>query len=300
MRKETLSVGEVIKVDLSDEVSFLNKASIRETLWQIPNNSKVIIDASKSTFIDEDVLELIRDFKTTVAPERDIQLNVLGLREKYKMSGHVQFITVLSKEAQQDLTPSEIVDLLKAGNARFTQGYVSEKYYERQVNATSLGQNPVAVIVSCIDSRTSPEIVFDAGIGDLLIVRVAGNISGNAIVGSVELAVKKIGVKLIVVMGHSNCGAIQVAIEQITDGNIGFITSRINDAIVKGGISLSAIDTSNAVMMKTITCLNAEHSKEDIIRQSPYIKQRLALGEIGIVSAYYDTTSGEVNFNNLR
>ena len=129
------------------------------------------------------------------------------------------------------------MDLLKAGNDRFTGGYVSEKYYERQVNATSLGQNPIAVIVSCIDSRTSPEIVFDAGIGDLLIVRIAGNISGKAIVGSVELAVQKIGVKLIVVMGHSNCGAIQVAVEQLSDGNIGFITSRINEAIQKGGLN---------------------------------------------------------------
>ena len=264
------------------------------------NKSKVIIDASKSGFIDEDVLELIHDFKTTVAPERDIQLNVLGLREKYKMFGHVQFITVLSREAQQGLAPAEIVDLLKAGNARFTSGYVREKYYERQINATSLGQNPIAVIVSCIDSRSSPEIVFDAGIGDLLVIRVAGNISGKAILGSVELAVQKIGVKLIVVMGHSNCGAIQVAVEQVTDGNIGFITSRINDAIVKGGVDPLAIDINDSVLMKKITCLNAEHSIEDILEQSDYIKMRVAKKEIGIVSAYYDTTSGEVNFNTLR
>jgi carbonic anhydrase len=300
LRKETLSVGEVIKLDLSDEVSFLNKASIKETLWQIPENSKVIIDASKSGFIDEDVLELIRDFKTTVAPERDIQLNVLGLREKYETSDHVQFITVLTREEQQDLTPLEIVDLLKAGNSRFTKGYVSEKFYDRQVNATSLGQNPIAVIVSCIDSRTSPEIVFDAGIGDLLIVRVAGNISGKAIVGSIELAVKKIGVKLIVVMGHANCGAIQAAIEQLTDGNIGFITSRINDAILKGGLNPLTIDTNDSVLMKNVACLNAEHSIGDILEQSEYIKLRVAQKEIGIVSAYYDTTSGQVTFNKLR
>lgn len=216
------------------------------------------------------------------------------------MSGHVKFITVLSRAAQQDLKPQEIVDLLKAGNARFTAGYVSEKYYERQINATSLGQNPVAVIVSCIDSRTSPEIVFDAGIGDLLIVRVAGNISGKAIVGSVELAVKKIGVKLIVVMGHSNCGAVQAAVEQLTDGNIGFITSRINDAITKGGLNPLALDTTDPVLMKKVTCLNAEHSIEDILEQSEYLKQRVTKKEIGIVSAYYDTGSGDVNFNNLR
>ena len=300
MRKEMLSVGEVIKLDLSEEVSFLNKASIRETLWQIPPGSKVIIDASKSGFIDEDVLELLRDFKTTVAPERNIQLNILGLRDKYKMHSHVRFITVLSREAQQDLKPAQIVDLLIAGNSRFTEGLVSEKYYDRQINATSLGQNPIAVIVSCIDSRTSPEIVFDAGIGDLLIVRVAGNVSGKAVVGSIELAVKKIGVKLIVVMGHSGCGAISVALDQVTDGSIEFITSRINDAIVKGGIKLSSIDRNDVGLMKNITCLNAEHSIEDILEQSAYVRQRVTEKEIGIVSAYYDTTSGEVSFSPMR
>ncbi|RAW02400.1 carbonic anhydrase [Pseudochryseolinea flava] len=300
LHTETLSVGEVIKVDLSEEVSFLNKASIRETLWQIPNHSKVIIDASKSSFIDEDVLELIRDFKTTVAPERDIQLNVLGLREKYKMSGHVQFITVLSREAQQALTPPAIIDLLKAGNLRFTEGYVSEKFYERQVNATSLGQNPIAIIVSCIDSRTSPEIVFDAGIGDLLIVRVAGNVSGKAVIGSIELAVRKIGVKLVVVMGHSNCGAIKAAIGQITDGHIGFITEKINAAVVHAGLNPLAVDTSDNALMEKVTCLNAENSIRDILSESAYLKQRVGQKEIGIVSAYYDTTSGKVSFNSLQ
>ncbi len=300
IRKETLSVGEVIKIDLSEEVSFLNKASIKETLWQIPHHSKVIIDASKSGFIDDDVLELIRDFKTTVAPERDIQLNVLGLKEKYKMSGHVHFITVLSREAQQALRPSEIVDLLAAGNLRFTGGYVSEKFYDRQVNATSLGQNPIAVIVSCIDSRTSPEIVFDAGIGDLLIVRVAGNINGKAVLGSIELAVKKIGVKLIVVMGHSNCGAIKAAIDQVSDGHIGFITEKINSAVAGAGLDPLTVNTSDDALMRKITCLNAEHSVRDILSESDYIKNRVEQKEIGIVAAYYDTTSGEVSFNTLK
>lgn len=300
LRTETLSVGEVIKLDLSEEVSFLNKASIRETLWQIPNHSKVIIDASKSGFIDEDVLELIRDFKTTVAPERGIQLNVLGLREKYKMPGHVKFITVLSRDAQQELTPLAIVDLLKAGNLRFTKGYVSEKFYEHQVNVTSLGQNPIAIIVSCIDSRTSPEIVFDAGIGDLLIVRVAGNVSGKAVVGSIELAVRKIGVKLVVVMGHSNCGAIKAAIDQVSDGNIAFITEKINTAIVHAGLNPLAIDTSDNALMEQVTCLNAENSIRDIFNESAYLKQRVAQKEIGVVSAYYDTTSGHVSFKTLQ
>lgn len=300
LRQEILSIGEVVKLDLSEEVSFLNKASIKDTLWQVPNNSKVIIDANNSGFIDDDVLEIIEDFKTTVAPERNIQLNILGLKDTYELHDHIQFINVLDKETQEKLTPQEIVALLKKGNERFLFGHLREKYYNHQVNATSFGQNPMAVIVSCIDSRTAPEIIFDAGIGDLLIIRIAGNISGKAIIGSLELAVKKIGAKLIVVMGHSNCGAINVAIQQLNEGSIGFITSKINKAFLKSGYAHSDIDASNSKLMEELTWLNAENSISEIVQNSPYLNESILKKQIGIVAAYYDTSSGKVYFDKIK
>lgn len=298
--KEKLAVGEVIRLDLSEEVSFLNKASIKETLWQVPKNSKVIIDASNSEYIDDDVLELIDDYKTTVAPERNIQLNIFGLRDAYKLPDHIQFINVLDKETQDKLTPKEIVKLLEVGNERFMKGDLREKYYHHQVNATSFGQNPMAVIVCCIDSRTSPEIVFDAGIGDLLIIRIAGNISGKAVIGSLEIAVQMIGAKLIVVMGHSNCGAIQASVQQLKEGNIGFITAKINKTFIVNGYVPSIIDIKDTELMKKITCLNAENSISEILEESSYLSRKVANKEIGILSAYYDTSSGKVHFDQLK
>ncbi|MBI2272073.1 MAG: bifunctional SulP family inorganic anion transporter/carbonic anhydrase [Bacteroidetes bacterium] len=297
MDKDKLHIGEVVRLELADQVSFLNKPSIKDTLWQVPENSKVIIDATYSDFIDNDVLEIIHDYKTTVAPERNIQLNILGLKEKYELSDHIQFVNVLDKKTQQNLSPAEILNLLKAGNERFINGKWNEKYFRHQVNATSMGQNPMAVIISCIDSRTSPEIIFDAGIGDLLIIRIAGNIISPEIIGSIELSVKKIGAKLILVMGHSNCGAVNGAIQQIREGNIGTVTSKIDKAIAKCGHKHSEIDTNNIHIIKEITWMNVENSISEILEQSSYLKNRFLNNEIGIVSSYYDTSSGKVYYS---
>lgn len=294
--EERLAIGEIVKLELSDEVTFLNKASIKDTLWEVPQNSKVLIDATRSEFIDDDVLEIIDDFKTTVAPERNIQLNILGLKKKYKLQDHIRFITVLDKETQKALEPHKILELLKAGNDRFLNGKSGKKHYRHQVNATSLGQNPMAIIISCIDSRTSPEIVFDAGIGDLLTIRVAGNIISPEIIGSIELAVKEIGAKLIVVMGHSNCGAINAAVKQLKESNIGFVTSKIDKAILNCGHKHSEFDTCNEKQMEQITKLNATNSIAEILEHSPYLNSRILTKEIDIVAAYYHTSTGLVEF----
>ena len=298
--KETLSVGEIVKLELSDSVSFLNKASIKDTLWQVPENSKVIVDATYSDFIDDDILEIIDDFKTTVAPERNIQLNILGLKARYELDDHIRFINVLDKETQEKFTPLQVLELLKAGNRRFSKGKLSEKYYHHQINATSLGQNPMAVVISCIDSRTSPEVVFDTSIGDLLSIRIAGNIISPEIVGSIELSIQDIGAKLIVIMGHSDCGAVYAAIKEIKEGNKGFVTSKIDKAILQQGTTHAVVDTNDRNVLETITKNNVQNSIAEILAQSSYLKARILNNEIGIVAAYYHTNSAIVDFVDLK
>lgn len=297
--KDTLSIGEVIKLELPEEVSFLNKAPIKEALWKIPARSKVIIDATNSSFIDDDVLELILEFKTSVAPLRNVQLNVLGLKDIYKLNDHVQFVNVMSKSSQRDLSLPDIINLLKSGNERFVKRQLREKYYHHQVSATSSSQSPMAIIVSCIDSRASPEIVFDAGIGDLLIIRIAGNVCSDTVIGSIELAVMEIGAKLIVVMGHSNCGAINAAVKATKAGKIGLITSKIEKAIGHYRRLQVEIDPGNESLMKEITWLNARNSITEILDQSAYLAEKKSKNEIGIVPAYYDTSSGKVFFGDV-
>lgn len=291
-----LHKGETIRIELSSQVSFLNKAGIKDTLWDVPANSNVIIDASYTDFIDNDVLELFEDFKNVVAPERNIKLNIIGIKSEYQLSDHIQFVNVLDREAQQQLTPEQIIVFLKNGNERFRQGKWNEKYFRHQVNATSSGQFPMAVIISCIDSRTSPELIFDANLGDLISIRIAGNVINNDIIGSIELALKEMGVKLIVVIGHSRCGAIGAAINNLSSGNISFITQKIKPAIDKAILIGHGSENEDGFYEK-VTHLNVENSIDEILSSSSFIRDLDQQGKVGIIEAYYDTVSGDVIFN---
>ncbi len=295
LAKENLNIGETMRIELSEQVSFLNKASIKETLWKLPNNSKVIIDASYSDFIDQDVLELIHDFRDTVSVEKNIQLNIIGVKEEYKLNDHIQFVNVLDKETQQKLSPTEIVEILKNGNERFLSGKWSEKYLKHQVNATSFGQNPMAVMVSCIDSRVSPELIFDVGLGDIISIRVAGNIVSDEILGSLELSCQEIGTKLIVVLGHSNCGAVASAINSISNGKISTITKKIEKAISDCNCKREEILGNENTFNKVIKG-NVHNSIDEILQKSEYLAQKVQKKEIMIIAGFYDTTTGLVSF----
>lgn len=294
IKTEKMNVKETITIELPNQVSFLNKASIKNTLWNLPKNSNVIIEAKNSDYIDEDILEIFETFKNTVAIENNIQLNIFGFKNKFHIQDQVQFSTVIGKEEQQNLTSHEVLDILITGNKRFADGNFTEKYLTEQVQATSHHQNPIAVIVSCIDSRTSPELIFDLGIGDLISIRIAGNIINQEIIESIEFACQKIGTKLIVVLGHSNCGAVTFAInsgaEQYTT-----ITSKIQSSIEICGCNAERLKEEPELLDKVIK-MNTNNSISEILMHSAFIKSETEKETITIVSGFYDTRNGLVEF----
>ena len=296
IEKEVLAFGETIRMELPNQVSFLNKASIKDTLWSIPEGSKLIIDANYCDYIDNDVLEIIEDFKSTVSKEKNIKLNIVGLKTMYQLDDHIQFVNVLDKESRGKLKPEEVLSFLKLGNERFLKGKWSQKNLKHQINETSLGQNPMATIVSCIDSRTNPDLIFNASIGDLVSIRIAGNIINDDILGSIELACKDLGTKLVVVLGHSNCGAIAKAIQGNSAGHISNITNKIEKSILACNCERHLIAGDEKVIER-ITQLNVENSIAEILDQSEYLKNKTTNGEIKIVSGIYDTQTGVVLFN---
>ncbi|NHZ41270.1 bifunctional SulP family inorganic anion transporter/carbonic anhydrase [Massilia aquatica] len=293
-----LHIGDVFKLALPNQVSFLNKATIKTALWEIPNDSKVLIDASKADFIDHDVLETIQDYRDVVAAERNIQLNVIGLRDKYSLKDPIQFVTVLDQETQARLRPDEVLQLLRDGNQRFIEGRWTEKYYHHQVDATAASQHPMAVVVNCIDSRTSPEVIFDASLGDLLTIRIAGNIISREIIGSLEIAAK-LGAKLIVVKGHSNCGAIGLAMKGEQAHSIGAITGKIALAIGQCHCSAHDIASGDKAVLEQITRQNVDNSLAEIVNSSPCLRECLQRGEIGLIGAYHNIAVGKVEFGEL-
>ena len=296
LEKEILAIGETLRLELPTQASFLNKASIKETLWAVPEKSKVIIDATYCDFVDNDILEVIHDFRDTVAVEKDIKLNILGLKEQYDLDDHIQFLNVLDKETLLQLKPNEVLNLLKAGNERFLKGKWTEKYFKKQVEATSFGQNPMAVILSCIDSRTTAEHIFDLGIGDIFSIRIAGNIINEDILGSMEYTTKVVGAKLVVVLGHTKCGAITGACNHIKMGNLTGLLNKIEPAIEKEAITTEARDGSNATFVNNVTELNVQLTVERIREESPIIAALENEGKIKIIGGLYDIETGKVHF----
>jgi len=295
---EKLSIGDTIRIELSGQVSFFSKETMKKTLWDLPEDAKVILDATYTDFIDHDILELIKDFKDTVAVERNIRLNIIGLKNKFENENQLQFTPVLDKETQQKFKPSEILDLLKSGNKRFVEGISTEKYLKQQMTATSTKQNPIVAIVSCIDSRTSPELIFDTGLGDIVSIRIAGNIINKEIIESLELSCKELGTRLIVVLGHAFCGAVAYTIHEGKDNALtANVSSKINRAVERCDCERSKI-TENRETFDEVIKGNVKDSMNDILTESPYLKDQTEKGNIGIVCGYYDTTTGEVNFMN--
>jgi carbonic anhydrase len=296
LQKETLHTNETMRMELPNQVSFLNKAMIKETLWSVPKGSKVVIDATNTNFIDNDVLEIIDTFKNTVSGEKDIKLNIVGLKEQYKLDDYIQFVNVLDKSSQQKLSPSDVLAILKKGNERFRKGDSTEKYLIHQVNATSFGQNPFAVVLSCIDSRTTTEHVFDLGLGDIFSVRIAGNILNEDILGSMEFAIHEIGVKLVVVLGHTQCGAIIGACNHVELGNITNLLHKVKPAIAQETTVLEQRDGSNLTFVNKVAEQNVHLTIQRIRKESALIAAAEQAGSIKIIGGLYDVETGLVEF----
>ena len=294
-----MHIGEVVRIELPNQVTFFNKAAIKNTLWSIPAGSKVVIDAANTTFIDQDVVELLHDFRSTYAPEHEIKLNMIGLKLEDAEGQVLQFKEVLDKETRAGLTPERVLELMKFGNKRFVEGKDSGRRYSIQVGQVAAGRAPMAVIVGCIDSRTSPEITFAAGLGDFLTVRNAGNNLSPGTLASLEVAVKHLGVKLIVVKCHTDCGAVKLAMLNEHSGNIHLVTDQIGLALEECGVTAGAADITDKNEVNRVALEKAHITIRHMLRDSAYLNDRVKSGEVGVVCAFHDIQTGKVNFEEL-
>lgn len=202
-----------------------------------------------------------------------------------------------NKDSQAALGPEDALQLLKEGNNRFLSKKSIARSFDEQINLTSTGQYPFAAVVSCIDSRIPTEIVFDQGIGDIFNARIAGNFVNNDILGSLEFACKLAGSKLIVIMGHTSCGAVKGACDHAELGNLTGMLEKIKPAVDKvetaEGVDRSSknIDFVNEVAVQNVHLTIAKLKKD-----SPVLQEMIEAEEIDVVGAMYDVTSGKVSF----
>jgi carbonic anhydrase len=198
------------------------------------------------------------------------------------------------------MTSREALDILIEGNRRFTSDIEDDKDFKSLIQITKDKQHPFASFLSCSDSRAPVELLFDQALGDIFSVRLAGNIASDKAMGSLEFASKYLGSKLIVVMGHSSCGAVKAACDDFKDGHIGEIINLIKPAIrhEKTVTDAAQRNSKNADFVEKINELNVRYQIDTIIRSSDIVDDMLQSKQIGIVGAIYDISNGKVNFLN--
>jgi len=203
-----------------------------------------------------------------------------------------------TKETQATMTPEKSLQFLKEGNIRFQNNLKANRNLLEQVNDTSEGQFPFATILSCIDSRVSAELVFDQGLGDIFSVRIAGNFVNEDILGSMEFACKLAGTELVVVLGHTSCGAVKGACDNAKLGNLTNMLAKIKPAVeaIKEPEDINLRNSKNSEFVDNVATKNVELTINRILKESPVLAEMQSKGEIKIVGAMYDVNTGAVDF----
>lgn len=202
----------------------------------------------------------------------------------------------LNKELQQQITPEMALSILKEGNKRFVNNLKVNRNLLQQVNETTDGQWPFAVILSCIDSRTSAELIFDQGLGDIFSVRIAGNIVNDDILGSMEFACKLAGSKFIVVLGHTKCGAVKGACDGAKMGNLTTLLSKLEPAVNEEEATTENRTSSNPQFVENVAEINVRRNVHEVLHRSTILRDMVEEGQIGIIGAMYNVSTGVVEF----
>ncbi len=202
---------------------------------------------------------------------------------------------VMNKDLQESMTPEQVLQRFKDGNQRFVQGKMINRDYLKEKDLTAAAQHPYAIVLSCVDSRKPVEIIFDKGIGDTFNARIAGNFVNVDILGSMEFATKVSGARLILVMGHSNCGAIKGAIDNVQLGNMTAMLSKIRPA-VEAVHGMDDRTSKNKKFVEAVARQNVLLAEEKILEGSPIIKEMVTASNVEIVGCMYDLETGIVTF----
>ncbi|HQR06270.1 MAG TPA: carbonic anhydrase family protein [Gemmatales bacterium] len=300
--------GDVLRIRLANQVSFLNKATLSHMLDTTPDVKHVLIDATDTDYIDPDILDLIDTYKNETGPARGVHVSVIGFRKHYRVDDRILFVDYTTQELRDKLTPDEVIEILKAGNKRFLSGDRLSRDLLRQLSATAASQFPMAVILSCIDSRAPTEMIFDLGLGDVFTIRMAGNVAGEKELGSMEYACVVSGAKLILVMGHTRCGAVTTAVELTISGktaeevtgcqNIDSLIKEIQFAVDPDlkQRAKSWTDEEKQACVDEVAKKNVLHTIQIVRDRSDRLRKLAEDGRIKIVGCLYDIRTGTLEF----
>jgi len=305
--KEKHAAQDVLRIELSSHVGFFSRARLEKELGAIPRGGHVLLDGRRTDFIDPDVLGLIHDFQEKTAPARGVVVSVLGLKDHYDaLEDRIEFVDHTTREVRENFTPAGVLSILAEGNRRFRSGHRLTRDLVRQISSTSTGQAPMAAVLSCMDSRAPVELLFDLGLGDVFSIRVAGNIARQKIMGSLEYGCGVAGAKLLLVLGHTSCGAVGAAVELHESHQTALaatgcdhldpIVDDIQRSIPAGEVGPAKSDPGRADYLNRIARLNVQRVMKSIRSESRKIDALLTSGDVAIVGGLYHIDSGQVDF----
>jgi len=300
--------GDVLRIEFANQVSFLNRAVLEHALDSVPVNGHVVLDARNTDYVDPDILDLIEDFRKQTAPARSLKVSLMGFKDRYVMEDEIQYVDVSTREVQAQLTPERVLQFLKEGNERFVTGRRLTRDLARQVDATSAAQYPMAVVLSCIDSRSPVELIFDMGVGDAFVIRIAGNVAKEKVLGSMEFACALAGSRLVLVMGHTSCGAVKAAVDLFETGNTAskatgceHLDSLVNE--IQRSIEPGTKPRGDWVTAETKLTFVDDVATRNVVRTiagiraaSRTLRELEQAGKIAILGAMYDIKTGKVTF----
>ena len=266
---------------------------------------------SDSNYIDPDILALIRGFKNEIGPARGVDVSLMGFRDEYELKDNVTYADFSIRELRDEAEPDQVLQILKEGNKRFYSGQRIARDFGKQVDGSAAGSSPLALVVSCIDSRVPTELVFDLGVGDILSVRVAGNVNGTKSLGSIEYGLTVPSTKLILVLGHTRCGIIERAMALLGGGqrddepggiihgpNLSAILDEIKPSVLEeqrvGFDSMNEKTKESCV--DEVARKNVLRAVSKIVSRSKAVQTAVDAGTLKVVGAMYDVTTGKIDF----
>ena len=301
--------GDVLRLELAEQVSFFNRATLQKILTEVPRGGRVQIDARNTVYIDPDILDLLTDFKEITAKAHEVEVTFVGFKKKYdKLQEDLTFIDYSSREVQQSLKPADVLEILKGGHERFLSGKPLVRNLRRQAEATATGQFPIAAVLGCIDSRAPVEHIFDLGVGDAFVARIAGNVARDKMIGSLEFACGVAGAKLLLVLGHTSCGAVKASVELKVAGKSAAEATGCDHLdelveIIQGSIDPSQLKDFSIWADDKKKAFVDEVARKNVLYTMTYIREKSAIldrltreNKIMMVGALYDVNTGKVNF----
>lgn len=301
--------SEVLRIELANQVSFLNRVALSRALDAVPRNGHVMIDARQTAYLDNDVLGLITEYQKEIAPVRGVQVSLAGLQDHYEqLEDRVQYVDYSTREIQANLTPDQVLQILREGNERFRSGQLLTRDLIRQRETTATEHHPLAIIVSGASSRTPIELIFDAGLGDVFCARVTGNLVSEGVLGSLEYACAVAGAKLVVMMGHSNSAVMRMAIQAFREqrdpahitgcAHLDPVLEEVQRSIVPARLE-GWQDLTPDQRQERVDELYRNHVRRNnrlITERSESLRRMVDHGALKILGALYDVRSGQVEF----